>query len=380
MRIGILTHYYNSRNYGGILQSYALTKLLSTMGHQAEQISCNYNENVDITDTSATTKIKNTLFKNRLIICIKSGLFGIMYKWRNPTTASEPKGSMKEFRDEIPHSRRVYTRYNIEECLNDYDAFVVGSDQVWNPHWFYRPFYLEFVPSTKRKIAYAASACISQISKDQASFYKKCLRDFTAVSVRERETARLLAPLSQVPVILTLDPTLLLEGDEWEDVVGAREIKEGYVFTYFLGNDIRQQKLAIEFAKYKNLTLVVVTGVNKDEDYGDVKFSGGSPRRFLSLIKYASYVFTDSFHASVFSIKFQKELLVFAREEFGNMKARIHELLELYELSERFCEGEERLSIQYIENLSPIGYDREFPIYEKRKRESIQFLEDSLSI
>lgn len=372
-KIGVLTHYYGSLNYGGNLQAYALAKTLKKQDFDCEQISF---EKKDITKTKS---IKKTI-KNIIKIPLTLYRTTISKKYNLSETK---RRSFENFnKNVIPHSSKVYNKENINECINDYGVFITGSDQVWNMSWYNSEFFLEFVPSGKKKISYAASIGSDYLTEEQKEVFKNSLKDFDAVSVREPSSIKLIEDLSPVPVVSTLDPTLLLEREDWDKVSSKRLIDDDYIFCYFLGNYKKTRELVNKFAKKHNLKIAFIpytAGIFLcDSNFGDFRLMGASPEDFISLIKHAKYVFTDSFHAVVFSHIYSKEFFVFNRDKRALMNGRIKDITSLFACQERYCDTNEKMALSYIEGLSPLDYTRETDEFLAKKRESIEFLENNL--
>ena len=387
-KIGIITHYYDSTNYGGNLQAYALCVFLSVQGYEVEQICFPLFERSSMDRfisksgkeifQSAARKAKRLLlllFKRK---CLKTESI----KYQN-YYQTKKKAFYNFNHNLIPHNENVYTSGNIGETVKIYDAFITGSDQVWNFLWYNPIFFLAFVPKNKLKISYAASMAMDSLSKKQANLVKMHLESYKAVSVREKESITMLQDISPVEVKLVLDPTLLLSCDDWDQVCADRFIEDDYVFCYFLGSNPNERKIAEEFAKKRGLKLVAIPPIDilsktQDEHFGDMQLYDASPEQFLSLIKHAKYVFTDSFHAVVFSNIYQKQYFVFNRSAKAEMSSRITDITALFHQEERFCAGKERESLTYVESLSNIDYTKENKDFEKLKKESIEFLEKNL--
>ena len=130
----------------------------------------------------------------------------------------------------------------------------------------------------------------------------------------------------------------------------------------------------------KIVTLPYLTGKYRksDDSFGDERLYDVTPGNFVALIKKATCVFTDSFHATAFSLIYNKEFFVFERSSKISMASRISNLLDLLELESRFCDTEERECVDYIEGLTKIDYGRRFDKFVEEKSQSIQFLMDNL--
>lgn len=364
-KIGIITHYFDSNNYGGMLQSYALVKCLQNLGYEAEQICFS-------TKTNNLTRIKTIkgFLKSLSVKIIGKGL-------------NLRKKSFKDFEEKIPHSDVVYSKDTINESVNKYDIFITGSDQVWSFRWFVPSYFLDFVPSSKIKIAYAASLGTSYLNENVALKLKEYIKDFNAISLREQDVVKSVQDLTNIPVYNTLDPTLLLNAKDWEKISDSVLIKDKYIFCYFLGRDKNIRKFAKKISKNKKLIIVTLPNLQHHCEINDFKFGNQrlydvNPAEFISLIRNADYIITDSFHATVFSCIFQKKFITFGRTGAKNMNNRIETILNYFGCSERFFPDVETLSITDINNI--IDKDTHFytDIIEKKKKESFDFLNLSL--
>ncbi len=385
MKIGILTFFKNSTNYGGILQAYALTKTLNSMGKDisAEQI-CFEKRSVDA-PSSTLAKIKKAL--NPAFLCrhIVANVRGLALKRdlnRYFASRNQKKPSFQIFIDRyVPHTEIVYDQTNIASVLED--VFITGSDQVWNFTFSDKVYLLDFVPNGKFKMSYAAGMRKDLLNEGQRAFFKASLSSFDAISVREESSVDILSPLADKPVQWVADPTLLLNQEEWDEVCSGRRIKERYVFCYFLGELSIKNKDIMGFASKRGLKVVVMPyaadTAKKDGDFGNYRIYDEGPSEFLSYIKYADYVFTDSFHASVFSLIYHRDFFVFNRKGQKGMSNRIESLTYLFDVKDRYCDCKQKSTLKYIESLPPIDYNRSFPRYQAMKQKSIYFLRSSLA-
>ncbi len=377
-KIGIITHYYKTVNFGGALQAYALCECLNERGFNAEQISYRYTkvkQPESFFDRLKRHGIKG-LFKR-----ISSKVYNRINRKVIISVKEKKKIAFEHFLNEtISHSENTYTNESLQSCVSEYDCFITGSDQVWNG---YNPaYFLDFVSRDKKKISYAASIGREYLTEEQKEVFKNSLKDFDAVSVREPSSIKLIEDVCPVPVVSTLDPTLLLDREDWDKVSSKRLIDDDYIFCYFLGNYKKTRKLVNIFAKKHNLKIAFIPYtagvVLSDRKFGDYRFIDASPEDFISLIKHAKYVFTDSFHAVVFSHIYGKEFFVFNRDKRALMNGRIKDITSLFACQERYCDTNEKMALSYIEGLSPLDYTKETDEFLTKKRESIEFLENNL--
>lgn len=373
MKVGILTHFHKSINYGGVLQAYALCKFVNNAGHDCRQIL--YIPSVaSITNSSLT--IKDAFRK------IVSRFSKKLHKKKNCRIKARMERLFVDFRESVPHTDREYTRADIADTNEIFDAFITGSDQVWNPIWYDPTYFLDFVKDDIPKISYASSIGVSELDDEQKKVFKKHLTSFRALSVREKSAASALTPLVERKLDVSVDPTLLLSIDDWNEIATEQKIKERYVFLYVLGDDIKVRKLAAEFAKHKGMKLVMIPDLlgayrRKDRRIQAHKILDATPGDFISLIKHANYIFTDSFHACVFSLLYKKQFFAFQRDKTIKMESRIQNLTQNFRCPERFLGNTER-EVRYLLNMKSIDYTYSNDDLEREKQKSMNFLESSL--
>lgn len=389
VKVGILTHYYQSTNYGGNFQAYALAEICCSLGCDTELI-CYVMKDWKMINAPETKleRIKSLTPKR----FAKGMGYRIYKKFWDCMGAERKRREVMRIREEafynfnqnvIRHSKKIYDDSNITDCIQIYDAFITGSDQVWNPDCYLKPFYLDFVPQEKKKIAYAASVAKDKLTQKELFIFRSSLKTFHAVSVREKRSVELLRGVSPAEIYHLLDPTLLLDATKWEKLTGNTPIEEDYIFCYFLGTNTGIYKDIKKFAKQRNLKIVNIPFMSEkyvwsNGKLGDINVMDAGPEKFLALVKNASYVFTDSYHAVIFSYVFKKQFFVFNRDREHDINARIYDILEILELTERFCDTHQKERLPYFSELKEINYNRYFTILENKKQSSIEFLKRSL--
>ena len=357
-KVGIVTHYFNSTNYGGVLQSYALCKYLNNQKVPCEQVCYN-------SQTTKRSIIKRIMGLFKKII----HSFFDVFHFESYKRVKERKKAFLDFRNSIPHSSIVYTEKSIGYANSEYSSFVTGSDQVWNPNVFGRCYSLLF--SNRPKFSYAASMAVDKIDSSTFDIYKTALSGYEMISVRERKAQQLLS--FDKSSKLVLDPVFLISKREWEKIASSRIIAEKYCFTYFLGDSISSRKEVEKFSNSSGLKIVNIpylmnTYRKCDSKYGDYRLSNIGPKDFLSLIVNAECVFTDSFHAICFSFIFKKDFYVFKRESKSDMNTRITDILFTLGLEERY--------ISKIQDFCKIDYSGPRPIFDKVHKETSCFLKE----
>mgnify|MGYP002774851733 FL=1 len=389
--IGIITLYYKNYNIGGLLQAYALQKILSNLNIESEQVRVWHYKREYITFQNKVSRKIGHIIKNPIKEA-KVTINNSNLKKRRKLIQDElliRENLMEQFMDRIPHSNEVYDIYNISESLQLYNGYIVGSDQIWNDDYITQDYMkinmLSFVPNTILKMSYAASIGKHNNFKDWFINDLDYLKKFDAISVREK-TANAFLKNRKIESIVTLDPTLLLEKDEWNKFVNKEklECKSQYVFTYFLGKDKENRIIAEKIAQRKNLSIVnFAHAINyfRDEDkyYGDYKIIEYSPDDFINYIANAKIVITDSFHAAVFSIIFNKEFWIVPRLDdsgISSMNSRLNDLLEAYGIQERYINTREDAENKNL--YKKINYDDVNKHLNEQRKDSIEFIVNSI--
>ncbi len=229
-----------------------------------------------------------------------------------------------------PLSRERHASAQIAE----YDVFITGSDQVWNPHYLTMSSvdYLQFAPRHKR-IALAASFGVASLPPQRQEDVGAWLRSIDHLSVREEAGRTIIRELTGRDARVLLDPTFALTAEQWAAYARQPETapQGAYVFCYFLGNETRRYVRYIEaYAKAHQCEIVEICDIH------DLRYYAASPQEFVWLLSHAKMVFTDSFHGTAFSINMEIPFVVFPRMEGGaSMSSRIATVLEKTGLTER---------------------------------------------
>lgn len=338
-KIAILTLYYKNFNYGGILQSYALQKVIENMGFDAKQISYVMESNIEGWN-SVKWKMRKKIA--RIYHYIRYGNWMKKFEQR--------REKISNFSRKIPHTA-VVTVSDIGNLSNDFDCFVCGSDQIWNPIGWQPTFFWDFLPEDKPRFSYAASVARDKLTKQQLEFMRKYLIKFNVISVRENNTTEMLNKNYKDLNVYTMpDPVILLSRKQWEAVVKTFPIKEKYILAYFLGNDITNRDKAIRYAGRHKLKIIFVSYINKN-DYIWEKNNKDSLapvmgiEDFVSGIANAELVLTDSFHGAVFSSIFNIPFYVmsrFKKNDQLSMNSRLETLLNDLGIPNRNCDDIEK--------------------------------------
>lgn len=375
--VGLLTIDPQIYNYGGMLQEYALYRTIEEMGYKCELI--NYDPSNEYHTFSYKRDIRNVTFEK---IVEKARLHKIKSRVNLNSVdianiLSERYKLFDSFRKRINISERL-SRDQLISLQNRYSGIVCGSDQIWNPDYNIPAFFLDFVKPPVKPVIYAASIGKAQLTKHQIETYAVLMKPLDAISVREKSAIELLEKyVKHTQMELVLDPTLLLKKEEWISLAKeAKDYPSKYVFCYFLENNAQKSRAALSFSKRVGCNLVSVPylhGVYNEMDcgLGDISRPVG-PLEFLNYILNAEYVLTDSFHASVFSILFDKNFRVFGRKSGSyNMNTRIETLLSYFDLCQCMIDTEKlELGMPYL--------SANKNMFDSIKKSSLKFLRDAL--
>lgn len=337
-KIGLVTFFRN--NYGSALQCYATKKFLQKNGYECD-VLYEYSYGYE--------KLKNRIkYLSKIALC--SLLYREFAKNRKEIKMSERKATLSKeskflidwFCETVLQPKGLeYSLLNDKQFADVYDFFIAGSDQIWGGGYLVRPFmFLEFAPNEK-KIALCPSFGVETIKKFNVRPFKKSIKKFKKLSVREKSGQRIIADLTGRQVPILSDPVMLLNIDEWHEFAENSSIRhQNYVFVHFLDMPSASTIQSInQIAEILNSNIICFA--NNYSTYDSLKehtFVDGSPYDYVSLIENASFVCTDSFHTSHFSIIFNRKFFTFERNygHYNKQSTRIYNLFSTYECSERF--------------------------------------------
>lgn len=315
---------HNVYNYGATLQEYALFRYLKDLGYDTEVI--NYQpsylkKNFSFFNTPDHILKKSSLLKFPYIIT----------KVPERVNNFRRKKSFDLFaKKHIDVTFKEYSSNSeIKTFLPIADIYICGSDQIWNclfENGRDPAFYLDFAPKSSLKIAYAASFATDTIPEDCKVFVKKMVSFLDYVSVREASAVRILNEVGFDNIENVLDPVFLIDKSKWMSFV--TDIEEDYIFVYDFDSNEFIYNESIRLSKELGLKIYTV---NSNIKYSNKNFYTKGPEEFLSLIKNAALVLTNSFHAVAFSLIFHTPMLVFNRKE--QINTRMRDLLECFDLS-----------------------------------------------
>ena len=348
-KIGILT-FHIANNYGAVLQAYALKTVLKNLGANPQIV--NYLSPKIVKDYKLFSGIRsiNDFIKKLFLpkIIINNNKFNnFRKKYLIDTIALNPK--------------------DINNIMNEYDAFITGSDQVFNMRNtnFDSNYLLSFVKQANKKYSYAASLGMTELSVKERIFLKEHLNDFSKISVREKQAAKIINSLTNKEVLTHLDPTLLLNKEQWNKLSKCNE-KGDYILVYLMSNNDRVLSFAKKLAKEKKLKLINISlnFLNRTQ----IKTISPKPEEWLGYFLKARYIVTNSFHGLCFSINFNKQFFADFLPNTLLVNSRLENLLDLTNLRDRLIDN---IGTNYDK---PIDWNSVNETIEEEKEKSLSYL------
>lgn len=322
MKIGIIT-FHAAHNYGSMLQAYAMQTFLERQGHHVEIVNFRplsqkkgYSKPIDFT---TKTNIKKSI---KRILLAPQTIAPLNKKWQ----------LFDKFLHQYLNLTKNYSTLDELKAANfDYDILITGSDQIWNTNAFdfSEAYFGKFVSEKTKKVAYAPSMGPEPESQD-VSYIKKLLKGYSAVSVREERTKDFLVSNHIYDnVTVVLDPTMLLEGSDYDLLYGKKPLVNGDYIFYYTPGGVRHEFLSEASKIGKQMSLPVICdscySPGDLDRYDNVTpYIPVGPAEFLNLIKNAKFVCGASFHLMVFAILFQKNFCCMN----GDVDSRMNNLMK----------------------------------------------------
>lgn len=377
IRIGILT-IHDSPNYGACLQCYALWKYLTDQGYDCEVI-----------DLHRPGAHSDYLPSRKYQRCrpVQEGKLGKLkqtlkafFKKNPPIIKHYSDDSERKFKDFNALLKLSKPYRSVDELYQnppDYDIYIAGSDQLWNPAQPYclEPYFLTFVDGMfKKKVSFSTSIGITELTILEKNKFKTWLSDFSAISVREKQAKQLLESFIEREVHQVLDPTFLLTPSSWRTLAREPQVQEPYILYFALHLDTNLLNYCQRLSKESGSCLYVLNQTQPDpldDSYVAVKDAG--PREFIGYIANAQMVITDSFHGTVFSIIMgTKNFYTYIAQ--GNKRGcRIEDLLNIFELSEHLLNPSLSQSFDEL-NSHIINHNHVVSIMNAKRSESYDYI------
>jgi len=361
MKIALIT-IHDANNYGAVLQAYATKKILSQYG---EVSTINYN-NSHLSNHLDIIRFKLSIHGFKMFI---HDLLRLKNRY---TTINKFKSFIK---DNMNLTKSVTKKEIFDGAMNNFDIYVCGSDQIWNPDIINAngridsTYFLDFAPNGTKIFAYASSMGAHEFTDNENIQLKKLLSKFDRISVREKGSKDMLEALLKRDVEHVLDPTLLLSKDEWLQTLSidlnSRSIQESYILVYSVPKSSLIKQAVTYYRKELGLNVVIIDQGLKPFVECDYHIDTAGPKNFIELFANADFIITDSFHGTCFSVNFNKEFVSINPGSRGN---RISSFLNLLCLNDRLVENE-------ISSLKKkINYEQINDILKKNREKSLAVL------
>lgn len=372
MRIAVITNPLHT-NYGGILQAYAMQIVLERMGHEVTII--NRSQQKPIPYFKLPIYITKRLIYKYILHKPAVRIFEEFYcRKTHPIVCQHTQ----RFIQRHIHTRILHSPSQIKE--GEYDALVVGSDQIWRPR-YYKPIeiaYLSFAKKWKntKRIAYAPSFGVDiwEYTPKQTIRCKELIKLFDLITVREDSGIKLCAEYYSVNATHVLDPTMLLQKNDYIKLIeiAHQSQSEGEMMAYILDINASIEKELSTVASQKQMKLFY-TSSKADNPNAPLSERIQQPvERWLRGFMDAKFVITDSFHGCVFSIIFNKDFAVIGNNSRGI--SRVISLLKMYSLEKRLIKN-----IQDVSSLPPINWENVNNTRDKKIQESLKLFQAALS-
>lgn len=358
MNVGIIT-FHNAINYGAVLQTYALQTSLQNLNCDVHVI--NYINN-KIVGKNEKPSLRD--YRNPLKYLNDSYMYGIYQAKRK---------QIVRFSDRYIKKTSIVEKNNIQKIAEKFDVVFTGSDQVWNDKITGSDdtYYLNFIPGKKR-FSYAASIGSNTIPTENIPRVKKLLADFNKISVRESSAVEALKTQLDISAVQVLDPTLLLTKNDYISLAEYPQEQEKFVLLYMLVYSETLLKSAKKKAEQLGISVFCINASGK-RIKGVVDKSFVGIEEWIGLFLQAEFVFTNSFHGTVFSINFQCNFNVELPPAKINASSRITDVLKLFNLEDQLISNG-----QY--NDKKVDFSIVETILAEERRESLDFLKQALNI
>lgn len=331
-------------NYGSVMQTYATQQVLKKCGYDVEFVDYWRRDNLPqnraekMLESSTLQKLKPLWGVNGFTREATISILKLMLENR--------KSPMWRFLEEkVQLTKARYCSYEeLEANPPVADVYITGSDQVWNSIWnqgIDRSYFLDFAPAGKPRIAFSASIGREQLDAEEIPETKSLLEKYSAISVREQSAVELLASMD-IESTLVLDPTLMLEAEEWRKLAAEQKKEKPYILIYQLNPNLQMDQYAEQLAQKKNWEVVRIGFGNSDRRKGGKCVMLPSVEDFLGLFCDAACVLTDSFHATAFSLNLGTDFISILPGRFGT---RIESITKLTRTENRILTSYDDLTV-----------------------------------
>lgn len=367
-KIGVISYniHCNFTNYGSALQSYALHQAIKKIGDYEPKL-------IDYCPDILADKDPLNPFKN---MWDKDEESRKMCELTMPAIRINYNKFEDFYTNRFYRTKKKYTSANFNDVVADeeLDGFVCGSDTIFcmDEFGFDDGFYANYDCMRNNSVSYAASFGDPSLTEENCRILNERLRNFKALGIRENLMIPYVKEHTDVQVRRVIDPTLLLSIEDYEKItVPERLEKDKYLLLYSRRYSPVMEQYAERTAKENGWKIVEISLRATNSEKGHRMFYEAGVEEFLSLVKHAECVITNSFHGMIFSVQFRKDFVIFSREQCNN---KIDEILELFGLKDRMLvSGKESFD-------KNIDYDAVHHRIEEARKKSLEFLKYELEL
>ena len=358
------------KNYGSVLQAYATQEIVKSLGYDIEIINY-YPERYTKVGMLKRVKNQNKYLKKSMILRTIARLFIL------PSYIVRFKTFDNFVKKYLNVTDKVYkTIDDVNDNIPYGDIYMTGSDQVWNYGWngmYDRVLFLDFKNiNEKLKIAYAASFGKSKLDDFEIDTTRDLLKKYDFISLREQSGVNICNDLGIKNTINVLDPTLLLNSDDWNKISSNKFDNEKYILVYNLNRNNKIDNYAKNLSQKTGLKIKYLSYQLHDFYKEGKMYCNPKVEDFLGLIKNATYIISDSFHATAFSLNFNKQFVIIYP---GKYSTRLQNILKLLGLEDRVAKDENDLDIVKHD----IDYKNVNKLLNEERKKSIEWLKEKLN-
>lgn len=362
-KIGILT-FHRAYNFGSALQAYALNHYLNSCGFDAKTIDF------------VPSRQKSIYSTPKISFSLHSLALWLMYKINKKNTLVRYDKFNHFVKNNIALTSNYFDEYSdLSSLNNEFDAFVVGSDQIWNPRCddFNDAYLLPFVREEICKIAYSPSIGAAELPTKYNQLFSKNISRFNFISLREKKSCDFIKELTNKDAVMAPDPVFLLNQTEWKKIKNNSVQKFAYILCYFIGSVDGMRPFCRKLAKENKCKIIVINPNLHEYFYFNKKKFNCGPEEFLNLIDNAKLICTDSFHAVAFSLIFNKDFYAFKKDNNGSPDERLINLLKYFSLENRIVNSD-----YFIPSKNIIRYETINKRISDFRQVGVNFLKEAL--
>lgn len=362
-RIGTVSYniYCNFTNYGSALQTWALHQALKKLG--TNPVLVDYCPDI-LRDKNPLNPFKNMWDKDE-----ESRR---MVELTMPAIKANYVKFDRFYHEKFNRTKKSYTSNNFGEVTDEVDSFVCGSDTIFCPDefGFDDGYYANYSCMKGNSIAYAASFGDPHFKENDYEILSGRIKNFKAIGLREQMMIPYVSGHSKAPVQKVLDPTLLLTREEYDGIATDRLIGDPYILLYARRYNPAMEAYAERLAAENGWKIVEISLRATNAEKGHLMFYEAGVEEFLSLVKHAEYIVTNSYHGMIMSLQYQRDFVVFSREQCDT---KIEEVLDMVGLRDRIL-------VKGDEKFRDIDFDAVHRIISRERSDSLNFLKRELEL